>query len=279
MSKVFPNVSEQAPGPAAILRGAWALIESTWLSYMQWRSFFFLLAFGWMIPPLIYLFVWSTAAGEKTIGAFSRGEFVAYYLALILVNQLTFSSTNWTVGDRIRDGSLNIILLRPLPALYNTLADEIGSKVVLMMFVIPVSAGLALILRPELHVTLQNGLAFVLALALAWALRFFWGYWLALLAFWATRANALLALQDSLIFILGGQVAPTVMLPGLLRGAAIVLPFRYMLGFPVEVLMGQLNGAELWTGFAYQAGWLALALILSATMWRTGLRQYTAVGG
>jgi ABC-2 type transport system permease protein len=279
MSKAFPSQSKQAPGSAAILRGAWALIESTWLSYMQWRSFFFLLAFGWMIPPLIYLFVWSTAAGEKTIGAFSRGEFVAYYLALILVNQLTFSSTNWTVGDRIRDGSLNIILLRPLPALYTTLADEIGSKVVLMMFVIPVSAGLALILRPELHVTLQNGLAFVLALALAWALRFFWGYGLALLAFWATRANALLALQDSLIFLLGGQVAPTIMLPGLLRGAAIALPFRYMLGFPVEALMGQLHGAELWTGFAYQAGWLALALILSATMWRTGLRQYTAVGG
>ena len=40
------------------LRGGIALIKSTWFSWMQHRGFFFLLAFGWMIPPLIYLFVW-----------------------------------------------------------------------------------------------------------------------------------------------------------------------------------------------------------------------------
>jgi hypothetical protein len=48
-------------------RGGWALIRQTWLSWMQHRGFFFLLAFMWMVPPLVSLFVWSTAAGGKTI--------------------------------------------------------------------------------------------------------------------------------------------------------------------------------------------------------------------
>ncbi|MBN1668044.1 MAG: ABC-2 family transporter protein, partial [Anaerolineales bacterium] len=160
-------------------RGAWALIQSTWLSWMQYRSFFFLLAFGWMIPPLIYLFVWSTAAGGETVGGLSRDQFVVYYLALILVNQLTYAQTNWTVGDLIRDGSMNIWLLRPLSPIYNALASEIAGKVVYMTFTIPVAVLLALLLRPEFDFQVANLLLALPALLLAWLLRFLWGYWLA----------------------------------------------------------------------------------------------------
>jgi ABC-2 type transport system permease protein len=260
-------------------RGGWALIRRTWLSWMQDRSFFFLLAFMWMVPPLIYLFVWSTAAGSQTVGGLSRGEFVAYYLVLILVNQLTYAQTNWTVGDAIRYGRMSQLLLRPMSPWYDAFASEIAGKVVFMAFVIPITAILALVLRPEWSATWQDGLAFVPALALAWALRFLWGYWLALLAFWAARADALLAIQDSLIFVLAGMVAPVALLPDWLRGAAITLPFRYMVGFPVEVLTGQLDPAGLLTGFAFQVGWLGVTLFLFVAVWRAGAKRYTAVGG
>jgi ABC-2 type transport system permease protein len=261
------------------LRGGWALVRSTWSSWMQHRGFFYLVAFSWMIPLLIYLFVWSTAAGEGDVAGFTRGELVAYYVVLILVNQFTFCTNNWTVGDGIRYGRMSLLLLRPMSPVYDALASEVAVKVVFMTFAIPLASILALVLRPELHITVQDGLAFIPALALAWVLRFFWGYWLALLSFWATRADALLSLQESLIFLIGGQVAPVALLPDLLQKAAMVLPFRYMVAFPVEVLTGQLSHTELWTGFAFQAGWLFAALALFLVVWRAGLKRYSAVGG
>jgi ABC-2 type transport system permease protein len=238
-----------------------------------------MLAFGWMIPPLVYLFVWSSAAGTEGIGGLSRREFVAYYLVLIVVNQLTYSQTNWTVGDVIRTGGMNTLLLRPMSPFFDAVATQISGIVVYSAFILPVTAILVLVLRPELHVQPHNVLAFILALVMAGMLRFFWGYWLALLAFWATRADALLALQDALVFLLAGQVAPTVLLPGALRAVSAVLPFRYMLGFPVEVLVGWLGPAEVWRGFAFQGTWLAVALALYAVLWRRGVRRYSAAGG
>ncbi len=260
-------------------RGGWALIRYTWLSWMPHRSFFFLLAFGWMIPPLIYLFVWSTAAGQETVAGLTRGQFVAYYLALVVVNQLTYAQTNWTVGDLIRGGSMNRLMLYPLSPTYNTVASEVAGKVVMMSFVIPVTLILALFLRPELNPSPTQLAAFVPAVVMAWLLRFFWGYWLALLAFWVTRADSLLALQDAFIFLLGGQVAPVILLQGAIKTTATALPFRYMAAFPVEILTGHVATAELPAGLAIQAGWLLVAFLLYQFLWRRGVRRYSAVGG
>jgi ABC-2 type transport system permease protein len=260
-------------------RGGLALIRGLWLSWMQYRSFFFVLAFGWMIPPLIYLLVWSTAAGEGSLGGFTRGGFVAYYLVLILVNQITYAQVNWTVGDMIRGGQINHILLRPIAPVYDALASEVAGKIVYLVFDIPILGILAIIMKPEMTFTREKGILFLLAILLAWALRFLWGYWIALLAFWTARADALLTLQDSLIFLLAGQVAPVALLPGVLQSAATVLPFRYMVAFPVEILTGSLSAADLTAGFAIQFLWLSAAAILTAVIWRRGIQRYAGIGG
>ena len=103
-----------------------------------------------------------------------------------------------------------------MPPVYHTLADEVAGKVVYLVLVVPLTALLGLILRPHVP-DLGERRAFLPALVLAWALRFAWGYALALLAFWATRADALLAVQDTLVFLLAGQVAPLALLPAAMR--------------------------------------------------------------
>lgn len=259
--------------------GGWELIKNTWQSWLQHRGFFFLLAFGWMLPLLVYLFIWSAAAGEGTLEGLTQADLAGYYLILILVNQLTYSTTNWTVGDNIRMGQISRWLLQPMSPLYHALSQEIAGKVVFMLFSVPVTGLLAVIIRPDFNLSWVRGLIFIPALLLAWGLRFFWGYWLALLAFWATRADSLLTLQDTFVFLLGGHLAPLALLPAWLKPLARLLPFRYMGAFPVEFLTGQLTQAETLTGFAIQVGWVITAILLSRLVWTRGLRHYEAIGG
>ncbi|MFO7540741.1 MAG: ABC-2 family transporter protein [Chloroflexota bacterium] len=260
-------------------QAGWALIRATWLSWMQHRGFFFILAFSWLIQPLVFLFVWMAAAGEGTVGGLTRDNIIVYYLALILINQLTYAQTNWTVGDLIRSGQMNRLLLYPMSPLFNTLAAEIAGKVVYMTFVIPAALLLGLWLKPAFEITAVAAIAFIPALFMAWLLRFLWGYWLALLAFWATRADALLSVQDALVFLLGGQVAPMALLPDGLRLAATLLPFRYMAAFPAELLTGTLDLSQIAIGLLMQTFWLLVAVLLYRLLWQNGTRQYTAVGG
>ena len=261
------------------MRAALALIAHTWATWFQYKGFFFLLAFGWMTQPLIFLFVWSNAATFGAIGGYARGDFVAYYLVLIVVNQLTFAQTNWTVGDLIRDGTMNTLLLRPIAPIVDTVAAEIAGKVVFLSFAIPVAGLLLLVLSPADVRLRGDPLLFVITLLAAWALRFLWGYWLALTAFWSTRSHALVLMQDALVFVLAGQIAPTDLLPGGLRTAAEWLPFRYMLGFPIEVLLGHVHEDALTRGLIVQLVWLTAAGGLAYSLWRLGVRRHAAVGG
>lgn len=259
--------------------GGWELIKNTWQSWLQHRGFFFLLAFGWMLPLLVYLMIWSAAAGEGTLAGLSQDTLAGYYLVLVLVNQLTYATTNWTVGDNIRMGQISRWLIQPISPLYHALSSEIAGKVVFMLFSVPVTGLLALIFRPQFDLSWRQVILFIPSILLAWALRFFWGYWLALLAFWATRADSLLALQDTMIFLLGGHLAPILLLPGWMQKLARVLPFRYMSAFPVEILIGFLDKKEMLVGLLIQLGWTAAAFLLYRLVWTRGVRHYEAVGG
>lgn len=263
----------------ANLRGGWALVQKSLFSYTASRGFFWTLAVGWMVGPLVYMFVWMTAAGTGDIGGFGRSEFEVYYLLAIVVNQFTYPVSNWTVGDVIRMGLFSHWLLRPVPAIFEAIATDVATKMVCVPFVLALVTGIGLILRPAIEVSPVNVAMFILALLLAQGIRFMLGYVLALLALWSDRADALLSLNDTLGFLLAGLVAPVALLPGALQIVAMVLPYRYFIGFPIEVLMGRLSPAELAAGLGGQIGWLAVLLLAHQWVWRRGIRRYSAVGG
>jgi ABC-2 type transport system permease protein len=261
------------------LRGGWELIKRSHLGWLAGRGFYWTLTFGWMVPSLLYLFVWATVAGQGEVQGFNRDGFIVYYLCFIMLNQFTYPVCNWTVGDNIRIGNFSTWLLQPMPPIFEAITTDIAMKVVCTPFAVLVTVVLLIFLHPALPFSLWSCLYFLPALLLAQILRFLMAYTLALLALWNSRSDALLALNDTLVFLLAGEVAPIALLPGWLGTLATALPFRSMLGFPVEVLVGRLSTAEIWQGLALQSAWVLAVILLYRLVWHQGLRHYASVGG
>jgi ABC-2 type transport system permease protein len=51
-----------------------------------------------------------------------------------------------------------------------------------------------------------------------------------------------------------------------------------MLSLPVEILLGRLSGAQLFSAVGVQALWLVLFIGVYRLLWRVGLKHYSAVG-
>ncbi len=259
-------------------RGGIALVGKTLFSYTSSIGFFWTLALGWLMGPLIYMFVWLAASQEGPIAGYGQSDFILYYVGLMLVNQLTYPCSHWTIGESIQSGTLSVWLLRPLAVLYEAVASDVALKVVCFPFVVVIAAGLGFLFHIDPVPWSRVG-PFLVFLVLAQIIRFMFAYTLALLSLWTQEISALLKVNDTLVFLLAGQMVPTVLLPGMLGELARLLPYRYMLGFPIEYLTGQLTGSEIMFGLRMQMGWALVSIVVQQWVWQRGIRHYTAVGG
>ena len=75
------------------------------------------------------------------------------------------------------------------------------------------------------------------------------------------------------------HVAPLSLLPPVLQQWSVFLPFRYMVGFPIDIITGAVNRKEMMTGFLLAAIWVMLFIIVLRWLWKAGLKKNQAVGG
>jgi ABC-2 type transport system permease protein len=254
--------------------------KTTLASLFQYRASLLIWMIGQVLEPLVYLIVWSVASKSSggSIGSYSTGEFAAYFIVLMVVNQVTYTWIMYEFEYRISDGTLSFDLLKPVHPIHGDIADNISSKLITLPLMILIAAGLGVAFHVSLSPELWTIAAFVPALALAFLVRFLLEWTLAQAAFWTTRVSAINQTYFVAMLFLSGQIAPLALLPFPVRVAAAVLPFRWTLGFPAELLIGRLTPGQALLGLGAQVVWLGLGFVLLRVVWRAGAKVYSAVG-
>lgn len=235
---------------------------------------------GLVLEPIVYLVVWTTVARSQggAVAGFTASGFAAYFTVLMVVNQLTFTWHFFEFEWRIRNGFFSPLLLRPVHPVHNDVAENLTFKLLTFTVVLPVAAFLLVSFEAALSPAPWQIAAFGVALLLAMVLRFVFEWTLALAAFWVTRVSAINETYFVVLLFLSGQVAPLDLLPPVVRGVADVLPFRWMVSFPVETLLGRVPPEAVLRGYAIQLAWIVAAMVTLRVAWRAGVRRYSAVG-
>lgn len=230
--------------------------------------------------PLVMLGLWTSVADEAPFADFTRRDFVAYYLAALIVRNLTSNWVGWQIAEEIRTGTLSMRLLRPVHPLAGFFATQAAGVPLRVVVVLPVIAALALSSGAAVVVTDPARLGlFALALVGAWWLTFVTFVVIGALSFYVDKTQALAEVYFGVFMVMSGYIIPLALMPGWCRAISDWLPFRSMLGGPVELLVGRHVALDVAAGVvATQAVWIAVMSTLAAVVWHRGLRRFEAFG-
>jgi len=254
--------------------------KTTMAAMFQYRASLFIWMIGQVLEPLVYLIVWTIVSNSSggSVGSYTTKEFAAYFIVLMLVNQVTYTWIMYEFEYRVREGTLSFALLKPVHPIHSDIADNVSSKLITLPMMIVIAVGLAVAFHASISPPLWAIGVFIPSLLLAFLVRFLLEWTLAQAAFWTTRVSAINQTYFVLLLFLSGQIAPLALLPQPVQIVAAILPFRWLISFPVEVLLGQHTPVEALMGLGAQVAWLIVSIVLVRVVWRAGLRVYSAVG-
>jgi ABC-2 type transport system permease protein len=237
----------------------------------------------WMLTttmPLVSLALWSAVAAEAPVGRFRPADFVAYFLAALVVRQLTSSWLVWEMNHEIRQGGLSQRLLRPIHPLVHYSAENLAALPLRAAIAVPVAL-VALATTGGGRFSHDPVVLGVAAASLfgAWLVNFFTMAIIGSLAFYTQSSTSAFEIWMSTSMLLSGYLVPLELFPGWVRALTRVLPFRSTMAFPVEALTGVLGRADAFVELGVQWLWVGVVGGLALATWRAGVRRYGAFGG
>lgn len=236
----------------------------------------------WMLTstlPLVMLGLWTSVADEAPFAGYQSADFVAYYLGTLIVRNLTGNWVFWHINEEVRTGTLSLRLLRPIHPFVAYACTHLASVPLRGLIAFPF-AGVLLYSSARDRLITDPALLgiFVVAVAGAWLLTFLTLATLGCLAFFIEKSMAMFDVYIGVFAVMSGYLVPLPLLPAWIGQVAKVAPFRFMLSFPVETLLGTHDRAGALALLGVQWLYIGVMGVIALLVWRRGVRRYEAYG-
>ncbi len=257
------------------------VIKNTWDEIVTYRFNFFMWRVRNVFQFLTIYFLWFSIIPDKgNLFGYSRDLMLTYIVLTTFVSSITLSSRTQEIAENINNGDLSIFLLKPFSYFKYWYSRDIGDKLMNVSFSLAEITLIFLVLKPPFY--LQND-PFIIFLTLAGIflalnLHFFITFLLSLIGFWSTDVWGPRFIFYILIGFLAGGVFPLDILPKAVFNILQVLPFSYLIYFPIKIYLGQLTNLQIIYGFLISSVWVLIFYFLLMLVWKKGLKSYNAYG-
>jgi len=232
--------------------------------------------------PLVMLALFRAVATEGPIGRFGQPEIVAYFLATFIVRQLTGSWASWQINYEVRQGTLAMRLLRPVHP-YFAWAVE-GLAALPMRAIVSVPVAIVLLATEGLGSVSHTATSWLLlapALLGAWLLTLLANLIIGSLSLFIDSSMKVMDVYLAAYFVMSGYLVPVELFPRGVRTLTDALPFRYQIGFPVELMTGAYDASPGTALGLLAREWVLVAalVVVAWLVWSRGVRRFNAYGG
>lgn len=244
-------------------------------------SFFMDRARSLTIIIAFYAFWSAVFQGRDELLGYSRSQMFTYVLGMNILRALVFSDKTWELMYEIGTGRISSYLIRPISYIGFSLSRDAADKVTQMISAAIEVAFAVWLLKIPLYISphWETRLAFFIALGLATILYFLMSYAVATFAFWTSEAAGPRFCFELFLEFSSGAFFPLDVLPHGLRAVFQLLPFASLLYFPLNVFLDRVDRVHFLYGIGVQIFWIAVFAVVARTVWRRGLRAYSAEGG
>ncbi|MBI4063252.1 MAG: ABC-2 family transporter protein [Elusimicrobia bacterium] len=238
---------------------------------------------GSLTLVLSLYFLWSALLSDpnKNFLGYSRSQMLTYVLGLVLLRALVLTNRVFDLTWEIARGKISSLLMRPVNIFAYQLSLDLSDKTVRVASAIVEISVLVLILGAELYwpKSFSSVVLALVATLCAMTLFYFIGLALASSGFWTAESIGFLWASSLFMEFCSGAFFPLDVLPPAIQGALKLLPFPYLVYFPINIYLERAGGAGIMQGFSILIGWTLAFAFLSYQLWRKGMKDYQAEGG
>jgi ABC-2 type transport system permease protein len=251
---------------------------------LEYRINFLISLISAAYPIFIQTFLWTAIfqnSGEAVVYGFTYRQMIAYTFLAGLVARIVRTGFEYEIMDDVKTGKFSKFLVQPLGYFPYRISSYFGQKLPGQLMILGILVLVLVGLNRFWGVTLElpRILAFLATLVLAVTLNFLIFYCFSAMSFWIVEVGFLFEGIRIVTVLLSGGIFPLEVFGDRFMQVTSLLPFKYTVNYPINVLNGTISTTGALQGLMMQVLWIGACLLLSNMLWRVGGRRYVAVGG